>query len=269
MSVAGVVFLVLGLLIAVPSAWWCRRQLRFRGQARRVVVVPAAGATAASRDFALRPVEEPERGAGATSAATLQLRLAPALPPVAVNPGDEILVRPDQRTPSQAWLYRPEQTAMAVGYALYGLFCVVTGGALLTRPSTSSGGDSVITAAVTVGLGALGVLGVVLAALTARDLAGSKRVSGRVLDVHLVSTARKATYQPLVEYQVDGSVRRVWGTPRWFKPKVDYPASVRISGRPPHEAVRSTPLVVSGMLLLLLTGAVGWLLIVIALLGVG
>lgn len=256
-SVAGVTLLVLGLLIDALTGLAVARYRALRNSSMIATVVPAADAVN-QHDVALAP----DLPTTPTSMPRHQLRPAPTIPPAAINLGDRVRVYPDRQVPSQAKLYHAPAPEWIGGFLVVAALAAAAGIAVLVRGAPGRGfesaGSAVVACLGLVGLSCVGVLGIGLAGRLLRGLRGSRRVSGRVVDSEIVVSTKKALYQPLVEYAGGGASRRVWGTPRWRKPGIGEQVRVRIAGRSPHEAVRTTPLALFGLLMLLSSGLVGF-----------
>lgn len=248
-SESGVLLIGLGGLICV-LAWWRLAVHRARRRAaRRVVVVPALGATHAF-DHALRELDPPD-----PAAPVHQMRLRDSDPPLAVNLDDELLVRPDPDMPGNALLCAPFGGVLAKGYLGYGVLCVALGALALFGASGAGSAPELVL--VSGGLGTVGMLGLTQLGWLLRELPGSQRVFGTVMDVHVVGTGQKPVYRPLVEYVLDGRQRRVWGSPRWFKPALGRGLDVRIGRRAPRDAVSTTPFILASTLFLTLLWLLG------------
>lgn len=235
--VTGLVLLVLGTAIAGVSCWAWRRLL-----ARRAARVPVTVDTSGE----LVPVSGPA------------IRFDDGGRPTALNTGDalEVVPRPD----GTARLHRPGGVGGAIGFAVTGAVLLLTGAAMLAFGVSEEviereGRAAGLVVAVT-GLCCFGALGVALVLRLVRELPGSAVVEGTVIEVRAVP-GRKTTYQPLVRYPTGGGDRQVWATPRWRRPSAGERARVRVAAAPPREVIRTTPLALSGLAIILALGALG------------
>ncbi|GAA3990118.1 hypothetical protein GCM10022247_05940 [Allokutzneria multivorans] len=255
MRLAGLMFVVVGAAVVISAGWALRaskaqRRLRFQVVARESHV----------GDCVLVPVA-PEPGG------VLSLRLAEDQDMSAVNAGDVLWVWPDPMMPSRVRPYRPEPALLWAALAVTGVVLGSAGVVLLQGGGRA--GDLIeatgtaIAFPLVIGfevcLGTVGLAGLAHLALTWK---GSRRVSGPVVAVEVLPQGRKNTYRPLVEHPADdGGVRKVWGVPRWFRPELGRVLTVRVAGRPPYEAMRTTPMSAFVLLLFLFFGLLGWVLL--------
>ncbi|QWF85537.1 DUF3592 domain-containing protein [Amycolatopsis sp. CA-230715] len=231
--VIGLLLLVLGAAVTGLSCWGWRRLLARRA-ARVPVTVDASGALVPS------------------------IRFDDGGRPTALNPGDELEVV--LRRAGTARLYRPGATGSALGFAVTGAVLLLTGAAVLalgfSEPVVRQQKQAVGLAVAVTGLCCFGALGAALVACLVRELPGSAVVDGVVTDVRTVP-GRKTTHQPLVRYRAGDEDRRVWATPRWRRPSAGDRVRVRVAATSPREVVRTTPLALAGLVIILAFGALG------------
>ncbi len=249
----GTLLAMIGLAV-VGGAWWASRVSTTRRSKRFQVVVKSSDNYL--DECVLVPLIPRPGG-------VLALRLTEDREMAAVTVGDVLWVYPDPDMPSRVRLDRPVLTRFWTALMATGAVLAATGVVVLLRGDV---GMPVLPADGAVG-GAFFVSGLVCSGTVALvglaelvlNWKGSRRVSGPVVAVEEFYGQRKNSYQPLVEYSdEDGTVRRVWGMKRGFRPRLGRRITVRVAGRPPHEAMHTTPLFLVMLLVLLLFGLLGW-----------
>ncbi|GAA4003961.1 hypothetical protein GCM10022247_26150 [Allokutzneria multivorans] len=241
-------------LAVVGGAWWASRVSAARHSQRFQVVVKSSDNYVDDR--VLVPLIPRPGG-------VLALRLTEEREMAAVTVGDVLWVYPDPDMPSRVRLDRSVLTRFWTALMATGAVLAATGVVVLLRGDVGmpvhTANGAVAGAFFFSGLVCTGTVALVGLAELVLNWKSSRRVNGTVVAVEEYFAYRKNGYQPLVEYvDEDGTVRRVWGMKRGFRPRLGRRIAVRVAGRPPHEAMHTTPLFLVMLLVLLLFGLLGW-----------
>ncbi|MFB9906328.1 DUF3592 domain-containing protein [Allokutzneria oryzae] len=189
-----------GLVLVSGVGWLLQRRTAMRSLARARVeeVVPSTGG---KRTATLRLLAGPRDGE--------RIELAPTR--LAVEVGDEILVHPCRQHPSALRLTTTPRTVMPGALVGYGVLLLVA--AWLAPAHATAGLVELAPLVFPLFSALLGVagLGVLVGAL--RFARASRKVGGMIVANR--SRAGESGYEPQVEYEIDGRVRRSWtGTRR-------------------------------------------------------
>ncbi|GAA4010217.1 hypothetical protein GCM10022247_35480 [Allokutzneria multivorans] len=189
----------------------------------------------------------------------------------AVNAGDVLWVYPDP-DPLMPFRVRPYRTGLVMllnCLAATGMTLVVIGVVVLLRANegpfeTTYGAIQLpLFTSACVCIGTVGLVGLADLILKWK---GSWTISGPVVDITRSPEAIESGYFPLVEYiGDDGVARKVWGTGHALRPTIGSHLTVHLSGKSPHEAMRSTSTSVMLLILALLIGLFGWMFVAVAL----